>query len=83
MKVTPDNEAPIIPYATTYHGDFLFPIKNDWLSAFLEVIQVMVNKRIVYARNNTRIRVGDIETKIDFARLAKRKEVKKLSDYLI
>jgi hypothetical protein len=47
MKVTPEREAPIMPYATTNHGDFLFPIKNDWLSAFLAVIHVTVNNRIV------------------------------------
>jgi len=37
MKVTPDNDAPIIPKATTYHGDFLLPIKKVWFVAFLEV----------------------------------------------
>jgi len=47
MKVTPESEAPIIPYATTNHGDFLFPIKNDWLSALRAVIQVTVNSNTV------------------------------------
>jgi hypothetical protein len=42
INVTPESEAPIIPYATTNHGDILFPIKNDWLLAFLDVIQVIV-----------------------------------------
>jgi hypothetical protein len=44
MNVTPDSDAPIIPYATTNHGDALLPIKNDWLSAFLAVIHVTTNK---------------------------------------
>jgi hypothetical protein len=44
MNVTPESEAPIIPYATTNHGDTLLPIKNDWLSAFRAVNQVTVNK---------------------------------------
>jgi hypothetical protein len=83
MNVTPDRDAPIIPYATTYHGDTLFPIKNDWLSALLEVNQVTVNSRTVYARNIKSISVGDIETKINDARITKRKEVKKLSTALI
>ena len=37
MKVTPDSDAPIMPNATIYHGDFLLPMKKDSLSAFLEV----------------------------------------------
>ena len=32
MKVTPDNEAPIIPMDTTYHGDCLLPRKKASLS---------------------------------------------------
>jgi hypothetical protein len=64
IKVTPESEAPIIPYATTNHGDILFPIKNDWLSALLDVIQVIVNNKMVYIRNMPSIRVGDINAKI-------------------
>jgi hypothetical protein len=37
MKVTPESEALIIPNATIYQGDFLFPKKKDSLSAFLLV----------------------------------------------
>ena len=37
IKVTPDNEAPIIPYATTNQGDFLLPVKNVLLLDFLDV----------------------------------------------
>ena len=33
-KVTPLSEAPIIPKATKYHGDFLFPVKKDESSLF-------------------------------------------------
>ena len=28
MKVTPESDAPIIPKATRYHGDCLFPVKK-------------------------------------------------------
>ena len=44
MKVTPESEAPIIPYATTNQGETLFPIKKDWLSALRAVNQVTANK---------------------------------------
>jgi hypothetical protein len=36
------------------------PIKNDWLSAFLDVIQVTENSNKVYIRKIIRIRAGDI-----------------------
>jgi hypothetical protein len=62
MKVTPDSEAPIIPYATTNHGETLLPIKNDWLSAFLAVNQVTANSIIVYIRKMPKIRSGDIKS---------------------
>lgn len=37
-KVTPEREAPIIPKATTYHGDCLFPLKKASLLFFLAVM---------------------------------------------
>lgn len=37
IKVTPDREALIIPNATMYQGDCLFPRKKLKLSAFLPV----------------------------------------------
>jgi len=37
IKVTPDNDALIIPKATIYHGDLRFPKKKDSLLAFLLV----------------------------------------------
>jgi hypothetical protein len=40
MNVTPDKDAPIIPYATTNHGEALLPIKKARLLAFLAVSQV-------------------------------------------
>jgi hypothetical protein len=61
MNVTPDREAPIIPYATTNHGETLFPIKNDSLLAFLEVSQVITNNISVYRRKIPRIRKGGIK----------------------
>jgi hypothetical protein len=41
MNVTPDNEAPIIPYATIYQGEALLPIKKDSLLALRDVSQVI------------------------------------------
>jgi hypothetical protein len=63
--VTPERDAPIIPYATTNHGETLFPIKNDWLSAFLAVNQVTENKTTVYMRNIPSIMRGDISGSIN------------------
>ena len=37
INVTPDSEVPIIPNATTYQGDDLFPIKKDSLLSFFPV----------------------------------------------
>lgn len=37
MKVTPDNEAPIMPKATKYQGDELLALKKVVLSAFFPV----------------------------------------------
>jgi len=36
----------------------LFPIKNDWLSAFLAVNQVTANSKSVYAIKIERITIG-------------------------
>ena len=47
MKVTPDREAPIIPYATTNQGDFLLPLKKVSLLDFLEVIWAIKKSRAV------------------------------------
>ena len=44
MKVTPDNEVPIIPNATIYHGDDLFPKKNDSLVSFFPVDQDIADR---------------------------------------
>jgi hypothetical protein len=64
INVTPEREAPIIPYATTNQGDILFPIKNDWLSAFRAVKKVTANRTRVYIRNNPNIKIGDISESI-------------------
>ena len=50
IKVTPDNDAPIIPYATTYQGDVLLPIKKESLFDFLDVTQLIMNNKIVYPK---------------------------------
>jgi hypothetical protein len=39
MKVTPDKLVPIIPKATTYQGDFRFPVKNASLELFLAAVK--------------------------------------------
>jgi len=49
IKVTPDNEAPIIPKETTYHGDFLFPKKKASFPAFFEVIFAIKMSKAKYA----------------------------------
>jgi hypothetical protein len=37
IKVTPEREAPTIPKATRYQGEFRFAVKNVWEFAFFEV----------------------------------------------
>jgi hypothetical protein len=61
MNVTPDREAPIIPYATTTQGDSLFPMKNARLVALRAVSQVTTNNSAVYERKMKKITDGDIE----------------------
>ncbi len=39
MKVTPERDVPIIPNATIYQGEDLFPKKKDSFSSFLPVIK--------------------------------------------
>ena len=48
IKVTPDNEVPIIPKATKYRGEFLFPTKNELLSAPLDVMRAISNRNRKY-----------------------------------
>jgi len=58
MNVTPEREAPIIPYATTTQGDSLFPIKKARLVARRAVMKVMIKSRAVYERNMESISEG-------------------------
>jgi hypothetical protein len=45
MNVTPDNEAPIMPYATTYQGDWRFPVKKESLFALRDVMcEIKISK---------------------------------------
>lgn len=47
MKVTPDNEAPIIPNATRYHGAERFALKKAALESSLPVkyeMQIKITK---------------------------------------
>ena len=48
IKVTPDSEAPIIPNATTYHGDLLLPRKKVRLVDFLPVITEIIRRAAKY-----------------------------------
>ena len=47
MNVTPDSDAPIMPYATSGHGIFLSPTKNVSVLAFLDVKYETTNNAIV------------------------------------
>ena len=40
MKVTPESDVPIIPKATIYQGDDLFPKKKDSFSSFFPVKRI-------------------------------------------
>lgn len=45
IKVTPDKEAPIMPKATKYQGDCLFPVKKALASPLPEVkYEMRINK---------------------------------------
>ena len=59
MKVTPDKEALIIPKATIYHGDFLFPKKKASLFAPLLVKKEIVINTAKYAIMINITRYGD------------------------
>jgi hypothetical protein len=83
IKVTPDSEAPIIPYATINQGDTLFPIKKDSLSAFRAVNHVTANKIQVYARKIKRIIIGDMSVTNIFTRIVKTNEGKKSTSWLL
>ena len=60
IKVTPDNEAPIIPKATIYQGDLRFPIKKELLSAFFDVRHEMIIKREKYPKITLKSSPADI-----------------------
>ena len=50
IKVTPDNEAPIMPKATTYQSDFRLPKKKASLFEFRLVKYEITIKTRKYAR---------------------------------
>ena len=60
IKVTPDNEAPIIPKATTNQGDCLFPVKNVSLLEFFEVSQDIKTSMAKYPAIMVKTNVGFI-----------------------
>jgi hypothetical protein len=49
INVTPDREVPIIPKATTNHGDFLFPRKKPAFVALRDVKNDITRRIIKYA----------------------------------
>ena len=56
-KVTPEIDAPSIPMATIYHGDFLFPLKNaSLLLLFLLTKAEIVSSSIKYPTRINNIR---------------------------
>ena len=48
MKVTPESEVPIIPKATMYQGDSLFPKKNDSFPSFFPVNREIIERNKKY-----------------------------------
>ena len=60
IKVTPDNEAPIMPKATIYQGDFLLPRKKVVLLAVLPVIAEIIRRAVKYIEIITNSLAGDI-----------------------
>ena len=70
IKVTPDKEAPIIPNATTNHGDCLLPVKKVSLLEFFDVSQdiktsiakypaIMVKTNVGFILSQSSAKVGD------------------------
>ena len=60
MKVTPDSDAPIMPYATIGHDIFLSPTKKLSVLALLEVKNAIENSINVYRTKIMSIRVADM-----------------------
>lgn len=69
MKVTPEREAPIIPNATTYQGDFLLPMKKDSLSAPREVTHETRINRKKYETITDSSKRGDITFTLEAAKI--------------
>jgi hypothetical protein len=55
MNVTPDKEAPIIPKATIYHGEFLLALKKSELESFFPVILAITTRRKKYEKVSRRM----------------------------
>ena len=50
MNVTPESEVPIIPKATMYQGDSLFPKKNDSFPSFFPVNREITERNKKYTK---------------------------------
>jgi hypothetical protein len=59
-NVTPDNEVPIIPNATSIQLEFLLPIKKESLFEFREVYQATANNNKKYPITKENNNAGDI-----------------------
>lgn len=67
MKVTPDKLVPIIPKATTYQGDCLFPVKKAVFELFLSAVSLdMPMRKAKYPSTNRIIVNGAILQKKDY-----------------
>jgi len=60
-KLTPEMDEPIIPIATTHHGDFLFPKKKASLSVLLRPTKYEISSKIEkYTSITSKIESPDI-----------------------
>ena len=64
-NVTPEREAPTIPKATKYQGDFLSPTKKVSLLAPLLVKYMMPISKMKYPTNIEKTKIGVISNKVN------------------
>ena len=59
-KVTPESDVPIIPKATKTQDALLFALKNEALSAFLDVTTATAKRAMKYTIRTNAITRGDM-----------------------
>ena len=59
-KVTPESDVPIIPKATNTQDALLFALKNEALSAFLDVTTATAKRAMKYTIRTQAITRGDM-----------------------